>query len=332
MSELHIVDSLKYAENKKSVEPYWQRLFNDFEPLLITTELINDIETQKLLFKKYVELINIETSSYCNRACVYCPDSSFDRNFKKQMKPTLLDRILQDLSTINFEGDFSLNLYNEPLAEFDSLISVIKKIKSNLPNSTIGFNSNGDFLDSVKLEKLSISGVNRVKITIHPPKSKNWDEQREYKRLNEFVRNLGLNLENNISESPIYLQYEKLFLVIQTVDFTTSGNYRAGTANQVLNLTNRVQPCVKPFREFTIYFDGAVTQCCDAFYNPNYIQNKLSDVNTSNVFEIYSSTLMRKIRSELFQWGTKKGICKNCTSLDLAKQSDEAIRKKLIIS
>ena len=70
---------IKYNKN------YWQRKLIDnpknFGINLIKSNILTR-EESKNLFKKYVEIINLETSAYCNRVCPYCPVSIYERKDK----------------------------------------------------------------------------------------------------------------------------------------------------------------------------------------------------------------------------------------------------------
>lgn len=59
----------------------------------------------------------IETSSYCNRTCVFCPNKDGLRRHAQSMPMAVYDRILDDLSSVGFSGSILFHLYNEPLAD-----------------------------------------------------------------------------------------------------------------------------------------------------------------------------------------------------------------------
>ncbi len=311
---------------------YWEKTLSNFDTSLIDSSAVN-LDNQKTLFKKYVELINLETSSFCNRSCIYCPDSKFPRNFKEQLSNEIVIKILEELSTIKYSGDFSLNLYNEPLADYENLKLIITLIKKKLPHSTIGFNTNGDLLDLQKISELESIGVNRIKITIHPPANKNYDLIRETKRFNKFLNDLHAkqdDLVNTTDNNMAYFKFGKMFLTLQSIDFLQKGTDRGRTIDTVMSST-RVAPCAKPMREFSIYYDGSVTQCCDAFYSSAYKKNKLGNVTDHSIFSIYCSQIFKSIRRELFSWGEKISICKTCSSFDNSKISEDNVRKEILL-
>ena len=71
----------------------------------------------KKSFLKKVELVCLELSYYCNRACNYCPIYTMERSDKNlEMSEEVLENIVKSLSEINYSERTSLNFFNEPLA------------------------------------------------------------------------------------------------------------------------------------------------------------------------------------------------------------------------
>ncbi len=66
--------------NKISTKYYWEHFL--LLPDNVIKSLFYPIDTaideQKVLFKKFVCIVNLETSTYCNRKCEYCPVSLND--------------------------------------------------------------------------------------------------------------------------------------------------------------------------------------------------------------------------------------------------------------
>ena len=133
---------IKYNKN------YWQRKLID-NPKNFAINLIkhNNLtrEESKNLFKKYVEIISLETSAYCNRVCPYCPVSIYGRKDKTiKMSESLLSSVITALKEINYNKRITLNLYNEPLYN-NFIFEVLAKLNRELPNSVLHLNSNGDY-------------------------------------------------------------------------------------------------------------------------------------------------------------------------------------------
>ena len=121
--------------------------------------------------------------------------------------------------------------------------------------------------------------------------------------------------------------------MIQCPNWFEDGNYRGGSIDYNKTQFLRNQPCVKPFREFTIYYDGSITQCCDIYYGNNSHNYKIDTIDPTNnvsIYDIYVSKKMSKIRRELFDWSNKNHACSNCSSKDLSIRSDDKLRKDIL--
>ena len=83
---------------------------------------LTDPVRQRELFRQTVNRIEVETHSYCNRRCDYCPNVVGDRlGPNVRLKPAIWEKLMRDLSEVGFAGSFVLNSYNEPLYDRDIL-------------------------------------------------------------------------------------------------------------------------------------------------------------------------------------------------------------------
>ena len=84
---------------------YWESFFKqkDIPISLFDSTKISNYEEQVALFKKYVCIVNVETSIYCNRICSYCPVSSDDyRKTQVQMHDVTYNKIIKELKSISY--------------------------------------------------------------------------------------------------------------------------------------------------------------------------------------------------------------------------------------
>ena len=153
---------------------YWERkIFNEdskFDNEILKHENIN-IGKARNLFKKDVELVCLEMSYYCNRACSYCPVAIYERSDKNlEIDNELLLTIINSLKMLNYDGRVSLNLFNEPLAS-KNFLNRVKMLSENLPKAILSCNSNGDYIKNIKtFNELEKSGLKEILITLHPAK------------------------------------------------------------------------------------------------------------------------------------------------------------------
>jgi len=315
---------VKYNKN------YWQRKLID-NPKNFNINLIKNNkltrEESKNLFKKYVEIINLETSAYCNRVCPYCPVSIYARKNKTvKMSESLLSSVITALKEIDYDKRIILNLYNEPLYS-NSIFEVVSKLNRELPNSVLNFHSNGDYVKNVNtLLKLEESGLKEIRITLHtPPKSK-WNKNSRQKALERFAKKIKFNLSknhlNNLEDDHMAFETKfgkKLFCRVECTNYSINlyGKTRGGIIDSLKPPIKRYLPCIRPFREFTIYYDGTVTPCCEIYHDEKYKKHIMGQIlpnNPSTVFEVYTGKFLTKFRESVFGYSTKTGPCSTCWS------------------
>jgi len=176
--------------NKISTRYYWEHFLlvpdNLLKSLFYPTNMATD--EQSALFKKFVCIVNLETSKYCNRKCSYCPVSLNDsRKNKLYMTDELFNNILSELESINYSSTIVFNLYNEPLAD-KNIYFKIKQVRKSLPYSFLMFNSNGDYVESDILNQLSQIGLNALFVTLHPPVNKPYQLEDRLKAFKKFKK------------------------------------------------------------------------------------------------------------------------------------------------
>jgi len=314
---------------------FWDRFLNDEDglkyKLFYNTNLSKDDE--KNLFSRYVEVINLETSTYCNRACNYCPLSRSKRGDSVEYIDDLLfDKIIDELKDIEYSGTITLNLYNEPLAS-DDIFSRIYKIKQSLPKSYINMNSNGDFLTKEKLDRLIKVGLDAIYITLHT--NYKYSDDNSAEEIYNFLMMLGIEgtidtFIPNVSMSSSIDIDSKLELKVMTNNWSRYGNYRAGSAKVDIG-KSRNSPCMKPIREFTISYSGEIYPCCN-FFPDSKISKKyhIGDLFDQTIFQLYNSNILKYFRSNLLTYSDKFSPCDLCSDPDNS-HIDTKDRREMIL-
>ena len=306
-----------YIKHKKN---YWDRkVFNkieNFDTRLLKYSELNE-EDSKKLFKKYVELVCLEMSYYCNRACNYCPVYQLERDDKNlEIPTTIFDSVLSSLKEINYDGRISLNLFNEPLAS-KNIYTNIAKIHKKLPNVTLSLNSNGDYIKNLDtLKKLEKSGLKEILITLHTPKDKKWNRSYNERRMKIIAKKIKFSLtDENIKNLQFSLLVGKLYVEVYCTDWNLKGNSRGGELENLVPKKNRINPCEKPIREFIISYDGTVQLCCHVYHNKTYDKYTIAKIDPDNqksIFKIYAGKALTFYRRDLFDYSEKKGACAKC--------------------
>jgi MoaA/NifB/PqqE/SkfB family radical SAM enzyme len=296
---------------------------------------LNEI-AKRGLFKRNVEIINLELSYQCNRKCDYCPVSTSSRmNKQTYISDDVFERICRDLAIIRYENRISLNLYNEPLLDA-TLEEKIHALKSVLPFCHIQLNSNWDKLTAERLTKLVTAGLNSMCITLHPPANKSQSIETIKNRVLKLCARFGdpqlPDLDNAIFSGYLTIRHSGVSIRLQWPNWRIDGTDRAGLLlNQAGAVKLRTQPCAKPFREFTIFYDGTVQPCCESFHDDNINLVPVGNLHENSIFDVYSSDILSKFRKSVFDFGPKGGICATCSVADFSSPRDDVKRKAILL-
>src|SRR5262249_28983728 len=104
--------------------------------------------------------IQIQTVSWCNRSCVFCPSGKFPVE-KVFMPVEVYHRIIDQLQALNYTGRISPYLMNESLLD-KRLPAFIAYTREHCPASWIAINTNGDALSEKLLDRLFDAGLNSL--------------------------------------------------------------------------------------------------------------------------------------------------------------------------
>ena len=289
------------------------------------------LEEKKYLFRKYVDVVNIETSSYCNRKCKYCPVSKeTSRSLNARMTEEMFDSIVGELKEIGFKKQIALSMYNEPLFD-DRIVSHIKKIRSNLEDTYIVLNTNGDKLTENNLKQLLSNGLNQILITLHPNRNQEYDDEERQYALLQFLKRMKLeeyydlrSVKKNRNIT-IDIQGEDTRILITCNNWERYGVDRGG-AIDYLSITQRTSPCNEPFRNVCIAYDGKYKPCCDAYFAKAVDYGTIYD---TNILDFYFGKKMTDLRRRCFLFDEKIGFCKGCNRED--NSSIETVNKRTML-
>lgn len=244
------------------------------------------------LFKK----VFIETVSYCNNDCVFCPASSKVQakspdNF---MSDSLYAKILDELAEVNFSGSIAFHCNNEPLLD-ERLSDWIKKARNILRRNFFYLYTNGILINTELSNRLFESGLNRIIIN-------NYNNKYE---LIPSLKNLVLN--SSLLKGEVIINYRLKDEYLRN---------RAGESpSAVLSLKEPLRIiCIRPSMELVIGYDGTVPLCCaDALW-----RTVMGNIKESHIKDIWFSSSLTKVRNSLLK-GERNciEICKVCDSLQI---------------
>lgn len=283
-----------------------------------------DASTAAQLFKASVCNVEISISSFCNRACPYCPNALIDRKSTRNfIDDAVITSILNQLCSIQYEGRIAIHRYNEPLADKDYAIRRIQEIRSFLPAATLAVVTNGDYLTKKFVHELRDSGVSHIIASSHALENDSTPEAL-LRRQDEGLHRLGLPftyLQNreegryavvDVGEGMI-MQWNAINYYHRNADGVSTMLDR-GQSLPFETHYSRTDPCPSPFTELQVEWDGKVLPCCnihsDLPVHEKYVLGQI-DAET-NIFLVWTNPNFVAWRKELFSYKLKSSPCTAC--------------------
>jgi radical SAM protein with 4Fe4S-binding SPASM domain len=293
---------------------------------LKTRNLFSSIHSSKSKYKttkKFLRFIEIETFSFCNRQCYFCPNSKVDRRSKNEFMPeeTYIS-ILKSLQEIDYDGYVSYSRYNEPLAD-RIILTRIKQARQYLPNAFLYSHTNGDYLNRQYLFDLIDSGLDMLRVQCYLSENESFNEHIIFEKMKKIIEKLQMDYEIISSNDNYYAIKLKIpsnddfELIIESMNFSVVGANRAGSVNIGKDNTDRVQACWSPFRNMYIDYDGSVFPCCNLRHDlPQHRHLIMGNVNEYNIIDIFTGAEFANIRKKLVHRGEINiSPCKSCNAI-----------------
>ncbi len=278
-------------------------------------------DESKKLFKKSVYLMEIETFSFCNRKCWFCPNSIIDRASNNiYLDSELYKKVLSDLQAIDYNRTISYGRYNEPLADAVILerIALARKL---LPNARLHISTNGDYLTQELLNNLNGAGLNNLSIQVY------FDGNGDNNAYNDIVADEACMETGKKTGVLLYKAYfipqrivrfhgkfRNIDIAVTAKNFISEGVNRGGLVN-IPSSYMRTAPCHVPFTAMYIDYNGSVMPCCnlrsDYTGHKKYILSTL-DLKNSDIFTAYSASSSVKWRKSLLNFLQKEVPCDTC--------------------
>lgn len=232
------------------------------------------------------ERVNIETCSWCNLKCNFCPFSKYERE-KKLMNWEIYTKIIDELSNIKYSGTIAFHLYNEPFLD-KMLFERLRYARENCKNAFLLLDTNGTLLTEEKL-KTALRYLDRIIINDY------------YGMLSKKISKW--NLQNTEMSKILLVPYKKFY--------PHKINSRLGDV-EIPPEARRSLPlkqfCESPFVRMVVNYKGEVLLCCEDFRGRAVI----GDVRTQNLMDIWRSKKLNNIRRRLLNFDRNFFPCNIC--------------------
>ena len=223
--------------------------------------------------------VEIETTTACNRACGYCPNSRYSRE-RIEMPEELFQQVIMDLKDVEYGGVVAPHLYGEPLLD-SRLPRLVDFTREKLPDARIWIYTNGDCLSHETYRELRERGANQFIVTCHegggPAAFLSWfSKVSRGERKGIVYRKLG------------------------SVKANRGGVLQAGYIP--------MERCIVPSSNVAINAEGKFLACCNDYLG----EAVFGDLWEQSVMGIWGSDRYKKFRADARAGKLDLGLCKRC--------------------
>ena len=237
-----------------------------------------------------LKLVEIEIFNYCNRTCEFCPNVTIDRKSAViELPESCFLNTLQELKDQDFDGYVTFSRYNEPLSQDELLKKRAKQVREYLPNVTLIFNTNGDFLTKKRLYGLDVD-----EISVMDYDNKGIEKcKKRLERVEVDITEIEYPFIKGIWGNTKFLYY------VDFVENHTLWNDRGGALEELSLEERRTEPCLEPDRFIGVDYNGNVMPCCvtrsDIDSHQDFI---LGNIKEQSVMDIFNSERAKTIREK----------------------------------
>lgn len=275
----------------------------------------------------YPSVINIETTNHCNEKCWFCPRAEATRGFgfvSMDLVKEIVDQGVPHGGIVYY-----LHKDGEPLMH-PKILDIIGYIKGAHPKNQVRLTTNGTLLKEATARRLIELKVDQVRVGIRAAtreayirvhKKDFFDRVKaNVERMLELKQEMGAKhpmmivqivvCEDTIGEIDLFRQQwgeKDIFMEIK--DFMSWGGWTADGTLPQNNDDPRRPPCIDPFHNLVVNWDGKVSLCSldwDA-------KVPLGHVGKRSVLEVWHGEPVKAVREAHLKGNFKhNSMCENC--------------------
>lgn len=266
--------------------------------------------------------IQIQTVSWCNRSCTFCPSGKFPVP-KAFMAVEVYHRVIDQLHDLNFRGRISPYLMNESLLD-KRLPDLIAYTRARCLDSWIALNSNGDALSEQLICRLFDAGLNCLDVNAYDNPAQHKAHvalaERVVTRRDDITHTTGY-LDSHFNNTANLPRSTK---IVHCRDMTSwEQRFRAKKATpDMINRSGNVPAsrrldapltsgCPRPFQQMYINYLGKAVLCC----NDWRFEVIMGDTATSSLLEIWTNATYQIYRQNLQRNNRAMPLCGTCDYL-----------------
>lgn len=306
------------------------------EPLAARFRRIRNKYLSKIVkLEEFPPIIQIETNSFCNGSCIFCPYPNVRNNQEiKFMRLEIFKKAMDECSNYPVESIY-LCLMNEPLTD-KRIVDLIDYAKSKNPDAKIGLTTNAQLLSDPLGRLLLNSKLDVLSFSVHGwtedtyAKVMGLDFNRVLENMTNFLgaargRNLKINMvcvkTKYFTKKDYYFGYS--FCKKHNIDFglgemfNMAENLDVFSENEIAIKKMRRKKlwgCMDnwPLVSIHILYSGEVVACC-MDWRREVILGNICDMS---LYGIWNAKPYQDFRDKVYRGKPSQGdfICKRCSA------------------
>jgi len=290
------------------------------------------------IFPRY---LSIQTTSFCNANCIFCPNHEVKDLFSnKVMEEVLFKKIIDECKTHRGIERIILYLNNEPLTD-PCIVERINYAKEKIPWASVHILTNGSLLDEKLQDKLIESSLDWIGISMHGIKKESiefgmgLDHGTVFPRVLNFIQKARKKRDPDNFIMVTFLKHKYMAAKesqeavefwkgqgINRVSFFEAPISRAGNVSSMAKTHNsRISGCKSIWANEMIHIveNGDVILCCMDWRREVILGN----LNDQSIHEVWNSQKYGKIREKRDgkTCSEENFICKRCEEAIASKES-----------
>jgi len=271
-----------------------------------------------MIVPPFPKRIEIELAGACNLQCTYCP-----RRFMEALDGfidySFFARLIDEIE-IHPETILVLHRRGESLLH-PQFLDIMKYVKAKFKNVQLATNAtlldkakSQGIIESVTFLSFSIDTPRLYESTRRPAKYKSIEKKiLQFLEMNRTQGNPVKTQVSMVKTSHVSAADLQTFKEIWTPRVDRVRIYEEHSANGNFGSLHRARqarkPCVMPFYEMLIYYDGKIGRC-----NHDWDGEPLGDLNHNSINEIWHGEIYDKLRRQHKTLKIEDSVCAKCDS------------------
>lgn len=234
---------------------------------------------------------SIETTTYCNLRCTYCPHSTEWAKTPAFMSDDLFYRTMNSLKEFmpDYAGQIIPSMYGEPLLD-KRLEIFVNFTRQTFPLANIDLFTNGTFLSVDRYTTLRESGVTTFNVSIHSPE------------IPEKLQDTLAAIEDVYGD----LDAVNLIHTFRSNKFNRGGLIEVDPPDR--ELCKRMLRCEAAYKNMSFDHKGNAIICCNDYRS----QCTFGNIADESIQQIWDKSTYRAVRNSMLYGFLPLDICRIC--------------------